>query len=757
MLDARRAEVAARALLTIGALLPYWRLLTFSAVYVTDDLFTSDIFNGELAGRALIGDLMRAGQPPLWTSALCSGIPLTGSLGEPIGLVLFWLLPPAAALNLLMLVLLMVASHGAYDLARRCGAGLPGAVLAGLAFAGSGYFAAQLRHVSILATVAWLPVGLAVIDRALAPTGSSEVARRLFFIAVFGLVFAEQVLAGFPQSAYICALVYGAFALVRALGNYDRVKRFSLSPFLLAGLAVAVALALAVGAVVLLPLSELGATSDRSASLGWRWASRAVYWPWNALTFVVPYINGDVSDNTYRGPSIFWEDYGYVGLATFLLAIYGAVRCWRRRLVLFFTATTIAAYLMVLGRTTIAYFLAYALLPGMDLFRLPTRFLVVVELGLSVLAAIGLTRLTADLDRRFATTWPRLASSVAVLVCAGTSVDLWWHQSRQNPMVPASVWLAPPSSVSAIRTDALHPRTYTPNHFQQHVQAFVQASGWTRLDPYFHLRDVLQPNLGGGYWNLPSADCYAGLAPRWYVDVWGDHNRRGLVAPQLARVSPKDQTFHVRPQFSRVMGAYGVSHVLSPYPAEGAPLPLVHHAGHAFIYRVEGAARVRFVPAARHVSSNQEAAARMLDGSFDPDREVLLHDAARTVASTADDSRVVMTSRPVITREDSRHVVIDVEAPVAGFLVLADTFFPGWSAEVDGRPAPIIRANISVRAIQLPRGRHVVRFVYDAPAFFGGLKITSIAIVGLSIWIGGAAYSWRRTRPARLHVSRGSA
>ena len=41
---------------------------------------------------------------------------------------------------------------------------------------------------------------------------------------------------------------------------------------------------------------------------------------------------------------------------------------------------------------------------------------------------------------------------------------------------------------------------------------------------------VLQPNIGGGFWKIPSADCYAGgIAPRWYVEVWGDHNRPGAV------------------------------------------------------------------------------------------------------------------------------------------------------------------------------------------------------------------------------------
>ena len=59
-----RADLAARLFLTLAALLPYWRLLTFGVVFVTDDYFASDIFNGELPGP-------RADRPadPRWTAA----------------------------------------------------------------------------------------------------------------------------------------------------------------------------------------------------------------------------------------------------------------------------------------------------------------------------------------------------------------------------------------------------------------------------------------------------------------------------------------------------------------------------------------------------------------------------------------------------------------------------------------------------------------------------------------------------------------
>src|SRR6185295_2904994 len=196
MHDGPRADWTARLLLTLGALLPYWRLLTFSVIFVTDDYFASDIFNGELPGRVLVGQLIRQGQLPVWTSQLCSGLPLAGFAADPIGLAAFALLPPAAALDLFVIVLLLVAAHGTYGLARRFGADRPGAVLAGLAFAGSGYIACQLKHLGIVSTIVWLPVGLLLIDRALGAGVDARPptpARRALFMAAFGLVFAEQV------------------------------------------------------------------------------------------------------------------------------------------------------------------------------------------------------------------------------------------------------------------------------------------------------------------------------------------------------------------------------------------------------------------------------------------------------------------------------------------------------------------------------------------------------------------------------------
>jgi hypothetical protein len=750
----RRADIAARVFLTLGALLPYWRLLTFGAIYVTDDIFTSDIFDGELPGRVLVGQLIRHGQAPVWTNQLCSGVPLAGSAVDPIGLAAFSQLPPAAALDLFVIVLLLVAAHGAYGLARRFGADRPGAILAGMAFAGSGYIACQLKHLGIVSTVVWLPVGLTLIDRVLGAGVESRpptLARRALFMAAFGLVFAEQVLCAFPQSAYICALVYGSFALFRAMA--DRHGPVRLRLVWLGGLGVAAVLGAAAGAVALLPLSELGSVSDRAGALGWEWSTRLAYWPRNALTFLVPYIHGDISDISYKGPSIFWEDYGYVGIATVLLAIYGGVRERRRPVVAFTILMTLVAYLFVLGPATPVFRLAYLLIPGMKVFRFPTRFLIVVELGLALLGAFGLTRLGADLERlsRKSSPLPRL---IVLAVCAGTALDLFLHQPRQNPMVSGRDWLAAPPAVEVVRADSSQPRTLTPRYRDLHTRAFVRARGWTDIRPYFELRDALEPNTGGGFWNTPSADCYAGIAASWYVDVWGDHNREAFVS-LMSSLDFDARSLRVHPALPRVLSTYGVSHVLSPFPEQEAAFVLVSHAGNAYVYRVDGSARVRFVRAARHVTSDDEAGKRLLNASFDPDREILLHEAPDSVHPSIDeidDRRAnvapsnIALPRQVVTEEDSRQMVIEAEAPADGFLLLADTYYPGWTAQVDGNPTPIYRANLSVRGIQLAKGRHQVRFTFDPPGFTRGLQITLLSVSILLLWACGAVYADRRVR-----------
>jgi hypothetical protein len=65
-----------------------------------------------------------------------------------------------------------------------------------------------------------------------------------------------------------------------------------------------------------------------------------------------------------------------------------------------------------------------------------------------------------------------------------------------------------------------------------------------------------------------------------------------------------------------------------------------------------------------------------------------------------------------IVSYQNTEVVLEVDSPDGGWVVLNDLWHPWWSAEVAGRPAELLRANVLFRAVAAPPGRHRVRFVF---------------------------------------------
>ena len=53
-------------------------------------------------------------------------------------------------------------------------------------------------------------------------------------------------------------------------------------------------------------------------------------------------------------------------------------------------------------------------------------------------------------------------------------------------------------------------------------------------------------------------------------------------------------------------------------------------------------------------------------------------------------------------------------------LALHALYYPGWIAEIDGKPAPVLRADVLFRGVEVPPGHHRVVFRY-APFSFDNL------------------------------------
>lgn len=64
---------------------------------------------------------------------------------------------------------------------------------------------------------------------------------------------------------------------------------------------------------------------------------------------------------------------------------------------------------------------------------------------------------------------------------------------------------------------------------------------------------------------------------------------------------------------------------------------------------------------------------------------------------------------------------------------MSDTYYPGWHATIDGRPAHIYRANFLFRAVCVPAGEHVVEFAFTPPGFRIGLAISILSMAGAAL------------------------
>jgi uncharacterized membrane protein YfhO len=74
-----------------------------------------------------------------------------------------------------------------------------------------------------------------------------------------------------------------------------------------------------------------------------------------------------------------------------------------------------------------------------------------------------------------------------------------------------------------------------------------------------------------------------------------------------------------------------------------------------------------------------------------------------------------------VTRYTPTAIDVQVDAPEAGYLVLSETWYPGWSAAVDGQPAPVEQVNGTLRAVPVPQGAAAVTLRYWPPALTWGL------------------------------------
>jgi hypothetical protein len=163
------------------------------------------------------------------------------------------------------------------------------------------------------------------------------------------------------------------------------------------------------------------------------------------------------------------------------------------------------------------------------------------------------------------------------------------------------------------------------------------------------------------------------------------------------------------------------------------------HSGDVKIYENLDVLPRAFVVHQAEVSADDEQTiARLRDPAFDPAQTAVLAGGQPLAGSGTSPSAT--TTPAQITRYTPEEVVVEAGGDAPGYLLLTDTFYPGWRVSVDGQPAEILRADEMFRAVRLEPGRHQVEFRYRPDSVIWGAWVSAAALV---LWLVGMIWSWR--------------
>jgi hypothetical protein len=154
-----------------------------------------------------------------------------------------------------------------------------------------------------------------------------------------------------------------------------------------------------------------------------------------------------------------------------------------------------------------------------------------------------------------------------------------------------------------------------------------------------------------------------------------------------------------------------------------------HDTEHGVIIYERKPQKRAFVVHQLEVAPHSEGLARLTDPAFDPRRTAVVE--ASPGCALADPSGKDSAKESVtLVSDELDRVTFRVHAAADGFLVMSDTFYPGWQAYVDGKSLPVVRANFALRGICLPAGDHEVVFSFEPVTLRIGIILS---VIGLAV------------------------
>lgn len=711
-------EFGYRFLLFLIVALFYWKLVLTRQF---DWIWGPDMAQQILPWFAEEARQLQHSRIPLWDTHSWAGQPLPGQ-AQPGAVYplnwLLWLVPrhhdhiAKWALQWYYVVIHYMAALFCYVLCRDIGRGRAASLAAGLMFGVSGYIG-RTDWPQMLNGAVWAPLIIMFILRA------ARGVRPLASAAFAGLCLGLSWLSGHHEAPIYLTLASGALWLYYFFKNGIpdwRIARLAALAFLVM---------LLVGAVQILPAQEYGRLALRWAPSALRWDQAVPYssdrdqalygWPLFGLVFPGIHRNSD--------PFI-----GVVALALLIIAIAAA---WKQPLVKVFAALALGGLVYTFGHQSVFHGIIYAVIPWVEKARVPSRALLICHVGTAVLAAYGIDYFLSGADqwmRRIITGVAAFGILTFTIVFGAMATKKLSWDTDDRLVLTAFVAVLFAALLYAWRTHNLSTRTAQVLLLLLVLQELGNSSGYTLAEratkDHFTETSTGYPDIAAFLHSRPGM-FRCDSATDDLVGNWGDYYNLDFLHSYLA--SATASAFRLEQNWEAQM-LYGVRYTLSPKPVHDGQVDVFTGQSGIKVYENPDAfPRAWTVHEIVTIASPKEGLIMVNEHLQEMHRQAFM-----TVPGPKLEKCDGQDTVSFLEYKPSR-VTIRAGMACQGMLVLSDTFYPGWYASIDGKPAEIHEVNFAMRGVVVPRGTHDVLFRYRPPSVIVGAVLTLAGVLAVVV------------------------
>jgi hypothetical protein len=742
--------------------------MVFFGSFVVDQgamLFGTDMVSQAYQSRAFAVQEVTAGRGlPHWNPFVFAGLPYLSILPYPVYYptsLLYFVIPLHRAIGWAFLLHFALAGLLGYALAREFRLSRGAAMVTGVAYMFTGYVVSHLYagQDGRMFAMQWTPALFLFAERAIRR-------RRAHWFLWMAGVAALQVFTPHVQMMYFAAMAVSGYVVFRLVGVYVGTGDAKTVGRLLAAFVGAYALAGLVALVQILPTLGMLQYSHR-ADRGYAYASSWAMPVQESIAMVWPNFQGYLQ--SYWGSNPFKLHTEYLGAIPVLLAIVALV-ARRSARIWFFAFLALVGLFFAWGGATPVHRVFYWTLPVMKSFRAPAMMYSIVTLSVVILAGHGAQALydrREEISRKghllwkvigglggvwlilwlwaasspdgFATTWsgwlygPMEPSRAATMRSAmggfvggfGLFVVYWivgvtvcWAAARGRirPLIACAL-LAGLSLVDLWRVDRSFYDTLpvaqltTPDPAVRFLQNEPQPHRVFPLNSAYGPNDLM-------LFRVPSVTGSQNFRLSWWDDLVGE-DMSGLGN-------------------TRLWPLLNLRYLASAQPLELPGLEPVHEEGGPAVYRWQGPTPGAWVVHEAVTRAPVEQVSALREGEVDPFTTALL-DPGVPVPSMEGAEPGSSTVRWVVRQPDL--LVVDVDTPSEGILVLSEIYHPAWAATVDGEGVEVLKVDVALRGIHLDGGRHRVEMRFRDPNVTLGAWGSG---VGVLLWVGLVAFTRRR-------------